>query len=398
MTLAAEIPTSPLPLAQRREFRTSFGPAWVAESAREIDPELRSRSFPGQCKDFRYYEITEETLPDQFKYRYFVLENEETGERAVQPFFYVDQDLLAGMPGRLQGFIASLRKRWPRLLNLRMLMVGSAAAEGQLGLSEPWMAQALHEALELYIPHSKASIILLKDFPSNYRELLTPFSSNGYSRVPSMPAAQLDLDFPDFETFLQQKLSKVYRKNLRRKFRALDGVPEIVMEVTTDISGMAGELHALYLQTHQRSTMRFETLTPEFLLELSRRMPDRVKFFIWRQAGKIVAFNLCMVHEGTLYDLDVGLDYSVALDLHLYFVTWRDMIEWALKNGVRHYQTGPLNYDPKLHLRLYLVPQDLYARHASRWINPVFRVAIKYLQPARHDPVLKQFSNAHELL
>lgn len=397
MTLAAEIPSSSSPCAQRPRFRTSFGPAWVAESAREVDPELRERAFPGVCKDFRYYEITEETLPEQFKYRYLVLENEQTAERAVQPFFYVDQDLLAGMPGRFQGFIAKLRKRWPRLLNLRMLMVGSAAAEGHLGLSDPWMAKALHEALEQYIPHSKASIILLKDFPSSYRELLAPFSSNGYRRVPSMPAAQLDLDFPDFETYLQQKLSKVFRKNLRRKLRALDGAPEVTMEVTSDIEGVAPELHALYLQTHLRSSMRFETLTPEFLLELSRRMPDRVKFFIWRQSGKIVAFNLCMVHDGTLYDLDVGMDYSVALDFHLYFVTWRDMIQWSLKNGVRHYHTGPLNYDPKLHLRLYLVPQDLYARHASRWINPIFKIAINYLQPARHDPVLKQFPNANEL-
>jgi len=36
-----------------------------------------------------------------------------------------------------------------------------------------------------------------------------------------------------------------------------------------------------------------------------------------------------MVHEGTLYDLAMGLDYSVALELSLYFFTWRDMIEWG---------------------------------------------------------------------
>ena len=126
-------------------------------------------------------------------------------------------------------------------------------------------------------------------------------------------------------------------------------------------------------------------------------MPDRVRFFIWRQSGRIIAFNLCMVHEGTLYDLEVGMDYEVALDLHLYFVTWRDVIQWALKNGIREYHTGPLNYDPKLHLRLHLAPQDLYARHVSPWINPIFKFAINYLQPARHDPVLKQFPNVGEL-
>ena len=53
-------------------------------------------------------------------------------------------------------------------------------------------------------------------------------------------------------------------------------------------------------------------------------MPDRARFFIWRQDGKMIAFALCLVHGDTIYDECLGLDYSVALDLHLYFYTMRD--------------------------------------------------------------------------
>ena len=388
---------APLKSPARREFRTSHGAAWVVDSAREIDPAIRQAAFAGQCKDFRYYEVIEETMPDQFQYHYLGLENTATGEVTVQPFFFVKQDMLAGLPERLRGGITKLRQRWPRLLTLRMLMVGCAAAEGQLGSLAPWVASALHEALEIYLPQAKASIVLLKDFPSSYREALQPFSSNGYRRVPSMPAAQLTLNFPTFEDYLQHRLSKVFRKNLRRKFRALDGVPALELEVVNSAEGVAEELHALYLQTHLRSPMRFEQLTVDYFLELGRRMPERVRYFIWRQSGRIIAFNLCMVHEGTLYDLDVGLDYAVALDLHLYFVTWRDIIQWSLANGINRYHTGPLNYDPKLHLRMELAPQDLYARHSSRLINPIFKLAMAWLQPARHDPVLRQFANAGDM-
>jgi hypothetical protein len=42
-------------------------------------------------------------------------------------------------------------------------------------------------------------------------------------------------------------------------------------------------------------------------------MPDKTRFFVWRQNGRIAAFNLCLVHRQTLYDLGVGFDYSVAL-------------------------------------------------------------------------------------
>jgi predicted N-acyltransferase len=192
-------------------------------------------------------------------------------------------------------------------------------------------------------------------------------------------------------------LSKVFRKNLRRKFKALEKVPPLELEVLTDATHLVDEIFPLYMQTFQRSEFKFEELTKEYFCLMGQIMPERSRYFIWRQAGRIVAFSLCQVHEGILYDLDVGLDYAVALDLHLYFVTWRDIIQWGLANGVKRYHTGPLNYDPKLHLRMKLAPQDLYARHASPWINPIFGIAIEYLQPARHNATLAQFANANEM-
>src|SRR5258708_26760503 len=116
MTAAAEtLPAHP----RRLEFQTSHGPAWVGHSAGEIDPRIRQSAFAHLCKDFRYYEIIEQTLPTQFKYRYFGLENTATGEVTEQPFFFVDQDLLAGLPEGMRRSAARLRKRWPRLLSMR---------------------------------------------------------------------------------------------------------------------------------------------------------------------------------------------------------------------------------------------------------------------------------------
>jgi len=179
--------------------------------------------------------------------------------------------------------------------------------------------------------------------------------------------------------------------------RAVDGAPKITMEVVTDATPFVDEIFPLYLQTYHRSDLKFEELTKEYFRLIGQRMPDRVRYFLWRQNDRIIAFNLCMIHEGTLYDLGVGLDYSVALDLHLYFVTWRDVIEWSVQNGIRAYHTGPLNYDPKSHLKLSLAPLDLYARHNWALVNPIFKLAIKYLEPTRHDPILQRFPNAHEL-
>jgi hypothetical protein len=64
---------------------------------------------------------------------------------------------------------------------------------------------------------------------------------------------------------------------------------------------------------------------------------------------------------------------------------------------LKYYCSSPLNYDPKLHLGCHLVPLDLYVRHTAPLLNPLFGRAVQYLEPTRHDPVLRQFPNAHEL-
>ena len=349
--------------------------------------------FRSQAKDFRYYQISAETLAGQFVHRFVFLQNQATGQTALQPVFLVDQDVLEGLPRKLNAALAWPRRFFPRWLKLRMLVAGCSAGDGALDCAEPWAVAALAEALGIYARQAKAALILLKDFPTKYRSALAPFTAAGYRRVPSMPGCALDLDFASFEEFMSERLGR----KLRYKYIKLNKQPPIAWEVLTDVTPIAGELHALYQQTHARSKMRFEQLTPEFFARLGRELPDRVRFFIWRVEGKIAAFALCLVHDGVMQHLNIGFNYAVSLDLQLYYVTMRDLFRWALAQKLKFYETGQLNYDPKLHFRIKLAPLDLYARHTAPWLNPLFKAALGYLQPVRHDPIIKRFPNAAEI-
>lgn len=358
------------------------------------------RAFQNRCKDHRYYEILEQTLDGDFEHRYLLLEDGSGNVRAIQPLFFVRQNLVEGVPGKFRSAVEAVRRRFPRFLTMRVLMVGCAAGEGHLGAcrseDERWVASALFASLKKYARQNKASLVVLKDFPANYRATLSAFSSDGYTRVPSMPMTRLSLKHASFDDYLAT-LGYMTRKNLRRKFRKAERAPAIDMEVVSDIAPLVDEIYPLYLQVHQRSPLKFETLTKDYFCSLGQRMPERARFFIWRQLGRIVAFSCCMVHDGTIYDECLGLDYNVALDLHLYFYTLRDIIKWAMAQGLESYCSGPLNYDPKLHLGCDLVPLDLYVMHTAPAFNLIFRRAVKYLEPTRHDPVLRRFPNADEL-
>jgi len=358
------------------------------------------RAFQNKCKDHRYYDLIEETLANDFEYRYALLEDRAENIRAIQPIFFVRQNLVEGMRGAFRKVVDLVRKKFPRFLTMQVLMVGCAAGTGELGACDSkdnrWLAAALGATLRDYARKNRASLVVFKDFPASNRSTLAALFENGYTRVPSMPMTRLALPYQSFDEYLQT-LGYISRKSLRRKFRKTERSAKIEMEVVDDITLQIDAIYPLYLQVHERSPMKFETLTKEFFCRIAQVMPERARFFVWRESGKIVAFSLCLVCGDTIYDECLGLDYKVALDLHLYFYTMRDVIRWAIEQKLRSYCSGPLNYDPKLHLGHELAPLDLYVLHTRAWFNPIFRFALRYLEPTRHDPILRKFPNANQL-
>jgi predicted N-acyltransferase len=356
-------------------------------------------AFAGKTKDHRFYEIVAETLASKFEHHYLLLEDGAGKVRAIQPVFFVQQNLVEGIPA-IRAAVEAVRRIFPRFLTMRVLMVGNAAGEGHLSACAPgdeeWVGNALHEILERYARQSNASLVVFKDFPAKYRHALRNLAASDYTRVPSMPMTELALAYTNFDHYVTT-LGASTRKDLRRKFRKTAAAAPISLEVTTDLTPHVDEVYPLYLQVHERSPLKFERLTKEYLSNLGRRMSERARFFIWRQNGKAIAFSVALVHDGTIYDDYLGLDYRVALDLHLYFYTLRDIISWSLAQGIKRYRSSPLNYHPKLHLGCDLFPLDLYVRHTNPVLNKIFRPALKFLEPTRHDPVLRRFRNAHEL-
>src|SRR6267143_1374548 len=332
--------------------QTIHGPAFVAASARDIDPDVWANAWNQHAKGSRFNEVVEQGLSDQFEQRYFVLVNSRRDQVSIQTYFLIRQDLTAGLPKTVRNVVTRLRQRWGSLFFMRMLMVGSPAEESLLDFEEPWAVESLRMALERYARQARIGLVLFKDFP----------------------------------------------KNLRRKFRAIESLPPVTFEVHNGCTPeQVDEVFPLYWEVYQRAKLSFEVLNRGYLIRLGQSMPDRIRLFLWRQEGRLVAFNMGIVQDGVIDDLYVGFDYEAAAKLNLYFLTWRDVIEWSVQNGVKTYRSGPHNYHPKLHLKLSLVPRDLYARHLSPILNRPLLLAMKWLGPTRYEPILKDFPNAHEL-
>ena len=358
-------------------------------------------TFVGTRKDYRYYEILDDTLRGNFEYRYFAIVDNNGHVRAIQPFFLVDQDILEGLGAERNYWISLVRRFYPRFLKLRTMMVGCSAGEAHLAATETLPADIVAETLSNGIIAQARSLnvqlIVLKEFPSHYRKVLRCFLQCGFARAPSMPMTILDIGYDSFDAYMKKALRSSSRKKLRKKLAATAEISDIRMSVTDDATSFVNEIYPLYLQVFERSKMQFEKLTKEFFREIGQRMGDKVRFFAWRRGNVLVAFSLCMVQGDSLYAEYVGFDYTVALDLHLYHYIVRDMISWGISNGYRWFRSSGLNYDPKLHMRHRLDPIDLYARHTSAVVNAIFRLALPWIVPARYDATLKLFPNYGEL-
>lgn len=375
------------------EIQLSGGRALVFEHARDVPMEFWARGFSNTPKDFQYYELIEQTMGSAFEYRYLAVFDRTNRPVALQPLVLTTQDLAVSASEAIVRFVAKLRTVWPRLWRSRMALAGCLVGEGETGAIEPVEVAIplVAESLEKYARSQGISLVGFKDFPTKMRRAFSCLSRWGYARVAGFPPLTLELNFASFDEYMAMQLSRATRKNLRRKFRAADGAsPPLALEVWTDAEQIIDELYPLYLAVAQTSAIRFEVFTREYFLEAGRCAPGKFRYFIWRQGCRAVAFSFCTIWNGTLYDNDIGLDYTVAYELNLYYVTFRDLLNWALANGLRCYASAPFNYDPKLRLRLQLQPVDVYVKHISPWLNPLIKVLALLFEPARTDPVLRR--------
>jgi Acetyltransferase (GNAT) domain len=354
-----------------------------------------------EAKDRRYYELVEDTIHEEFDYRYFIVRN-ETGEVcAVQPFFVLDLDLLVGIKPQFGWLTDSIRRLWPGFMYARTLMVGCAAGEGHLDgkdeLAQRSSVRLLASALVKEARSLKASLVVLKEFPAKYRPILERVVDSGFTRIPSLPNVMLNIDYGSFEEYMQRALSGGTRRKLRLKLRAAERAPPIEMGVVDDITPVIDEAYPLYLQVYHRSSLHFEKLTKDYFCGLGTRLADKSRFFIWRQNGKIIAFGSCLLQGDTVHAEYLGLEYAVALDLHMYYYTFCDLITWGIAHGYKWFHSSALNYDPKFHLRYRLDPIDLYVRHTATAWNAILRRILPWIEPTRYDKTLKMFANYNEL-
>lgn len=358
----------------------------------DISREEWDSVFPNVLESYTFFKTIDESNLKQFSFYYILVYKNKT-LAAATACFLVNYSLDTSINGPLRRVSNAIKKVAPNIFSLKALVCGLPMGQGRIGIKSDDSEAALKAILrrmEQIAKKERAPVIAFKDFDHSYTGLLDPLQREGFVKLESLPTTELNVWFSDFEEYLKT-LSSASRYDLRRKFKKVDKFANLKMEIATSLDeATLADVYKMYLDIVDKHDMGFELLPIEFFKNLPKNMPKETKYFLWRIDGKLAAFLLCLVSDEMLIDYYVGLDYRIALEYHLYFLKFRDVLNWCIKNKIKRYEMGITGYEPKRRLGFDFIPLYLYPRIRNRALRPAFKMLCGLLKFDNFDPALKK--------
>jgi len=350
--------------------------------------------FGDTPEGYWFYKTLEESRLKDFSFYYLVLSDAQK-ILLIAPLFVADFNLDIAVEGFLAGVVKFWRKAWKRFLTCRTLFCGSPFSEwGVLGgrdnlNNNPALLAAFLSALDDFSQKSGAPLIMFKDFRAEDTIILDRLQTRyNFLKVNSFPSVFAELKFSSLDGYFNS-LGPSTRKDLRRKIKQANAQGKIEVKAVDQPDDIIDDIFRLYEQAYHDGSVKFERLTKEFFINISRNLPKKVKFFLYYVNGSLGAFNLCFVYRDSLIDKFIGFNYDISRRYNLYFVSWVYNIQWCLDNSLRYYHVGQTDYEPKLRLGTKVIPLYAYLKHRNYFINSLLALAAILLKPDNFDKELR---------
>ncbi len=290
----------------------------------------------------------------------------------------------------------------PRFIRVPILCMGSAQADRccivyDEALDEAGRRRAFKGLVIRMMeaaPTQPADLLLFKDVDEATAALVhDDLTANGYSRLPSLPVAVIDLPYRTFDEYLASIDPKM-RSDLRRKERQSSSVD---ISIEEDIEAIAPTLDRLIAETRARRNADFGDIdeVPAGCTEmLMERMGPTARCVVTRVGGEIVGCNIFLVRDRRAWAYRIGLSAEHVREHNLYFVNWIWMVRHCIEQGYTTLEVGQTFYDLKVHLGCRLEPRWIYIRHRTAGWNRVVKMITSRISLAALDPDLKAMKAA----
>lgn len=366
----------------------------VVRKITDVDRDAWHKVYPDSLESYDFFKALDESNLDQFSF-YYILVYDRSNLVGATNCFMLEYSLDTSINGPLRRLSNAVKRINPKIFSLKTLVCGMPMGQGRLGLrgDRDAVFRVMVRRMEQIAKKEKAAILAFKDFDQSYTPVLDTLQHQGFAKFDSLPTTMLNVWFRDFEEYINT-LSAPNRYDLRRKFRKVGHVPFVFSEVERLTDKDLADVYRLYMQVVEKHEMGFEVLPMAFFANVPKNMPGRTRYFLWHLDEKLVAFLFCLVSSDMLIDYYVGMDYAVAHKYHLYFVKFRDVLNWCISHKIKRYEMGITGYEPKRRLGFDFVPLYLYAKLRNPVFRPIFNLICQFLKFENFDPSLKKAKKA----
>jgi hypothetical protein len=370
------------------------------QRASAVPDSLWTGCFGAALEGRWWYEVLEHSALDQFEFAYAVV-YDEARPVGVAPVFLMDVPLALVVPPVWMPLFKILRHFGRVFRAQRTLFVGSPCSdEGTVGLlpglDRPAALRSLQAALAAHARQRRAPMLVWKDLPASYdAELAELSAASGMFRLESFPGTATDLPGGRPEDYYAA-LRANHRSNIKRKLkRSAAALPLDIAIMTRPDAAALEEIFALFWQTYEKATTRFERLNRCFFERIALCPQSHFVVLRARGDGKMVAFMLCFLLDGKAVNKFIGIDYRRTPEAFLYFRLWDAALVWACSAGARVLQSGQTGYSAKLLLEHRLQPLTNWCVHRNWLVHAVYRQVAAAVSWSTLDPDLALHLAAH---
>ena len=368
------------------QYTAQYSPFSADNSAADI--AAWQSLLPNSLETYSYHLAFAQANVEGFKTG-FVTVFEAEKVVLIAPTFVMNYALDTTVQGKLKFFTTKIRGMFPKLMNLRLLCVGSAVTDSaKIGFEKinTEIIQTLNNKLAEIATAEKASVIAFKDVTAaDLAQLKSPLQALGFSVVDNMPVAKNIINYNRLDDYLAS-VSYSTRKGLRRKMKSFS---QLRIEEYNGMPPQLDEIIQLYLNCYEKSELKFEKLNHDFFENLAKFLPNNCRYVLYYLDKKLIGFN-CLLHgHGILMDKYIGLDYAKSLEVNLYSLSWLHNISMCIRDGFHTFQSGQAAYETKLSLGATLEQTYIVFKHRNRLINPLLKLASRVLAYGNFDAALK---------
>lgn len=333
---------------------------------------------PPANMQFRYVIFTDKNRPVAIGYFQILELNHRLHKSAMQFLRIRKRTALGDFHGKIADGIAN-----------RILVCGNALLSGEHGYAMTGTDenQVIHAIAEAAYAIRKSgnnhiSVTLVKDFYDRNKHKANVLSRFGYYSFDAGPNMIVPIreNWTAFDDYLKQMKSK-YRKRAMSAIKKGAGI----RRQSLDLDGIAGHknaLFALYSEVVDKSKLKLYILSPEYFVELKRRLGERFACDGYFEGNALIGFTTRIYNGHTMEGYAHGLSYERNKSHELYQNYLLDDIRSAIAAKCFQINTGRTSMAMKS--AVGAVPDNMICcmRFSGRVSNQLIKPLFYFIKPS----------------